>query len=624
MRRYTSDDINFHSFLAARREKENISLGQLGRGLYGSSMMKRIEQGERLPKKLERDRIVARLGISADRYEDYLPKDDYEWWKQRQDIVTAVEEKEWSLAKDMIASYKGKKAYTKVEKQFLEAMRFMILKKTGGSEEELRESIYRAVSYTIPNVTKHFPKKLLLSPQEVNLLIEYVHLYKPSGEVPEKKRRPFQSKLYYRIFNYIDDSCMDKLGKAKVFPKLVYFGCMDYDVNICKKAELHKCLDACNEAVEILRDTRRLYYFVEILEMRERILNKLLEKPSREENVDYKKLLKTTIDWKELFLRLYKEYGLSPYMENFTHLYWETESHCINDVIRIRRHMLGLTQEKLADGVCSVKTLRRIEKRKSGPQMYEVRGLFAKLGLCPEYVRASVITTDPTVVDLHRAVNHSSNSRDAIQRKELLEKLRNCLDLNIPQNKQALQREQLLYELNTKQITKEEFAEKLYNTFTITMPITEWREKEEIYLTQEEIQCLYNFINVNYKNDIYVKLVKRYCQDEIRANRTSSRIRIGELVSTGIASWLGNQGEYEESKRWGEGTIVLSLRARRMRTLARNLYNTLWCNQLIYKDESLAKAFGEQEVLASCFLLSEISKDEPLVRIFETKLNKVK
>ena len=80
---YTKDDINFHGFLAATRKLQNKTMPELGRGLYSKAMMKRIEDGERLPRKLERDRIVARLGVTGDRYEDYLCLDEYELWVAR-------------------------------------------------------------------------------------------------------------------------------------------------------------------------------------------------------------------------------------------------------------------------------------------------------------------------------------------------------------------------------------------------------------------------------------------------------------------------------------------------------------------------------------------------------------
>lgn len=69
MPKYVKDEINFHGFLVATRQIHNVSLKQLAEGLCSESEMQRVEKGERLPEKLMRDRIVARLGISDDNYE---------------------------------------------------------------------------------------------------------------------------------------------------------------------------------------------------------------------------------------------------------------------------------------------------------------------------------------------------------------------------------------------------------------------------------------------------------------------------------------------------------------------------------------------------------------------------
>ena len=68
MPRYTKDEINFHSFLNAMRKVHNVTLEQVCEGLCSVSMMKRIESGERLPEKLMRDRMVARMGVLLEGY----------------------------------------------------------------------------------------------------------------------------------------------------------------------------------------------------------------------------------------------------------------------------------------------------------------------------------------------------------------------------------------------------------------------------------------------------------------------------------------------------------------------------------------------------------------------------
>lgn len=77
MPRYVKDEINFHKFLDAVRQLRNVTLDQVCQGLCSVSMMKRIESGERLPEKQMRDRIMARMGVPIEGYEDYLSTEEH-------------------------------------------------------------------------------------------------------------------------------------------------------------------------------------------------------------------------------------------------------------------------------------------------------------------------------------------------------------------------------------------------------------------------------------------------------------------------------------------------------------------------------------------------------------------
>ena len=72
MPRYVKDEINFHKFLDAMRQLKDVTLEQVCDGLCTSGMMKRIECGDRLPEKQMRDRIMARMGVPLDGYEDFI------------------------------------------------------------------------------------------------------------------------------------------------------------------------------------------------------------------------------------------------------------------------------------------------------------------------------------------------------------------------------------------------------------------------------------------------------------------------------------------------------------------------------------------------------------------------
>ena len=592
----------------------------LTKGIYSKSFMSRVESGERLPKKLERDRLVARLGVSGEGYEDYLSMEEHEEWKLRQEILKSIEEKNVERLEEQLKKYESTEEMDNVEKQFLEAMRFMLLKLRGAPEEELRKTIELAVSYTIADISDGFPEKLILADQEINLLIEYVNLRKVSEN--EDECHKWRIARYKDIMTYIEQSYMDDIGKVKVVPKLVYYVGREHLVADSSLEDLQKCLDLCRSGIDLIRDTRKIYYFVELLDMfqwnAEYILNS-----SNMFSDEYRNSLREDADianrWAQMFIDLYEEYNVPPYMENFVHLYVETECHCINDVIRIRRKMMKMTQKALAGEMFDEKTVRRTEKKEMSPQMYTVRGLFKKLGLCPEYVRGDVITHDPKVMRLYIEVMRCANERRVDEWENALNELESRMNKNILQNQQMLIRERTILEFVTKRISKERAVEKLLEALELTVPIDRCFKLKEWCFTVAEITILYNIANLQRveRKNLYEKLLTNYFNQELCYSGIISRPDIYELVATSFANHLGDKGEYAASDAISNQVIRTCLKMRRVRSVPRNLYIKCWNKYNINDGNSLRTE--ESEVVSSmnkCIILSQIIRHKKLEEFF--------
>ena len=106
--RYEYDEINFHNLLYAIRKAKGISLEKLAYGLYTPSMMYYVENNKKLPNYLMRNRLMARLGVSSERYEDFLQYDEYDQWKKFQSIIDAVENENVEAAENLILELESK------------------------------------------------------------------------------------------------------------------------------------------------------------------------------------------------------------------------------------------------------------------------------------------------------------------------------------------------------------------------------------------------------------------------------------------------------------------------------------------------------------------------------------
>ena len=96
---------NFATLLKNIRIEEDISLDQLALGIMSASQLARIEKGERSVAKVVRDRLLERLGVARDLYENLLDLEDYREWERQKDILHAVREKQTKQAEQLLSEY---------------------------------------------------------------------------------------------------------------------------------------------------------------------------------------------------------------------------------------------------------------------------------------------------------------------------------------------------------------------------------------------------------------------------------------------------------------------------------------------------------------------------------------
>lgn len=101
-------DKSFGIMLKELREKKNVTLEQLGAGLCDPGKLSRIENGKAEAEKLLRDRLLDRLGVSEENYENFLYYSDYKVWRERQDIIHGILYGRLEEAKRLLEEYQKK------------------------------------------------------------------------------------------------------------------------------------------------------------------------------------------------------------------------------------------------------------------------------------------------------------------------------------------------------------------------------------------------------------------------------------------------------------------------------------------------------------------------------------
>lgn len=616
---YGEEQEAFGVYLSGRRNEWGYTLKQLAEGLCSASELSRIENGERTPDKVFRDRLLARMGISPDLHEYFLFYDEYDPWKLRQQVLNAMIERDLVQAEALLSAYREKYGregttgvYSRLEQQFCLNMEVQLARLNGAAEEKLAELFQKALQLTAPQIDQGI-RGQALSVHEMDLLLETLRYEKPAG-----------AKEHYReLLIYIEKSRLDPLSRARIYPKAIYYFLQYGGSSACDEEqdcekEQEEALRLCEEGIELLRNTGRAYYLVELLDTRRVLLQESIEAfynqgekwKAKAREVEQEK----NEGWLRTLEQTYEEYGISPRMENTCYLYVEKGVHCIGDVIRLRRNMLGLSRRQLCENLCSEKTLRRLERNEQRTQKEIVRELFGRLNLAAEYCRMELITDSAEAKERMRELRRAIRNWDCERADILIQRLKKLIPMGNPINRQMILRYQVANEQQKGTITNEAYCLGIIKALEYTLPLEAALSSGEKYMTDEEILCIQNIASESEETEEirrkYIEILYEKYRFYEENRIVSSCINMYEVVMDYVASDLGNMGEYDRSDAISHILITESLRLRRLYGIHKSIYNILWNDAQQHKEGSLPKRKRNTEVdLQRCLVLSEFCNE---------------
>lgn len=594
---------DFPALIRKAREIQGITLEALCRDLCSFSMIGKIERGERLAGKELRDRILARLGVCSDGYENFLFYEDYLVWKQKQRIVNAIEKSEFATAEEFLEAYEQKNSGYNLEKQFCLVMRAQILQKRRGDPSAIAKLYEEAVKLTVSDIDCVSVKDLCLSVQELDMILEYERCCRP-------KRLASRCE---EILSYISSEVFDTYSYVKIYPKVIYYLYLSTEEY---SRDWIRLLRLSSKGIEQLRTTGRMYYLWELIEIRKegmlRIMDSVVDDADGRKRQALQNVADTMTEWLEALDFVHGLCGTHRRMETSCYLYQQKEAYCISDVIRRRREMLGLTKKALCKGICSEKTIGRLEAKKTKPQIEIVRLLFERLNLSGEYQRAQIVTKDVEAVSLTGAIGICANKCDFKRVEMLLAELKHHVSMENPINRQYIERIEAKIKSGYGKFSKEEIIEQFKRILEYTIPYEVAIKNGKKYLTNSELQCLLNIavakgkegINISYS--ILLDICKTIEEDGV----ISEHISAWETIMSNVANTYGSMGQYGESDLISMKVMKEDIYCYRMNTLAANLYNIAWNSGQCAKKNILAKqGYQEDMYLKSCMRLCQINKN---------------
>ena len=444
------------------------------------------------------------------------------------------------------------------------------------------------------------------------------------------------------------------LTKAKIYPKAVYYLCLlEIRTGLQNEKKINQLMNLVTQAIEALRNCLRAFYLCELLDIKIELLrmnnkedvsywDSLIKDMEHDTLIDenYDKLYGNTDEFsaeaqyiwcrytRNVLGEIYKRCGVREDTFEYSHIYVDREVYCIEDIIRIRRKMLNMSMYKLGDGICSERTISRIERKRTRPQCSNIHKLFEKLGLSGELSQSELISSNVQAQVLLQKFRISINYKNSEDVDNILNEIEHSVSLDVPQNRQMLKRVRAWILRDNKLITDEEFVAQIKSAMEYTLPykVAVAKNKEK-YMTIEEVSCMHDIFitkssNIPESQECYKSLLEMYDDREEDINNCLSMY---EHIMRPIASYMGDCGRYDNSDEKELFILQNSLRNRRMTVAYSSMYSMLWNDQQRGKNKmAMHRDIAYCNEIKRCIVLSSFSRNIGKTKFFSNTFKKTK
>lgn len=570
-------------FIGQLRTYEGVTLEQLAQGLCSPPYLNRIEKGEREVGKQLTDALFQRLGKPSELFERILDPDEFQQWTHRQKILFYLNDGNAGQALALVKKYQ-KTASGVLDQQFIKMVEINCRYLLGAAKTELFPMVRDALLYTQPHFQTTPVEKLLLSRNEGQLLFAYLRL--------KEEQEGFDSVAvsYHALLHYFKKPRYESRERVYLFP-YVALRVIAHDYHT---GQYLSALTICEEALQELSKEHRLYACVSLLEWQQRLYDAV----GRNDRTPEKLLTHLSAIQQQ-------------YAPPRTALLFPCEergnAYCLNHVLQERRKLLDISQESLAEGICTPRTISRIENNGGKIQRENRRKLLQKVNLSGEQYDYEVITDRYEDYLLRSELDRAIFTADYKCAEQILSQLQQRIP-NLPTNHQYLLKTKAHLEVckSSKQLSTK-MTDRLEAAIHLTLPrdlaqIDTW--PPSVLSINELLTLLYYAMCCKKQGEYQRGLSVLFYLKRSLCRTEHDKFLYEDLytrVETRIADMLGDMGQYQESNALSCSCIRLSLENNKLGRIAQNLYNIAWntTQQLSrYSSEETA-----QRIQTACTLL---------------------
>lgn len=261
----------------------------------------------------------------------------------------------------------------------------------------------------------------------------------------------------------------------------------------------------------------------------------------------------------------------------------------LGSILKARREELGLSQEDLADGICSVPTLSRIENGERLPTKNHFEMLMQRLGYSAMSMDFFTDKKDFLIYELKFKTRQAFMNGDFSRANILLDELEAILDNPTEIDRQFILVHRILY--GEKELPQEEKLKQLETAIQLTCPkykhnyIPRVLSYEEIIILNNIAIC-YNALGDRDRTISILTELKEYYDRHVIS--VEEALRTQPMILYNLSKFLGLSGRYDECIEICDQGIRLARVTGRCQCLAKTLFNRAW--SLIMRNHA-----GDQE-----------------------------
>ena len=281
----------------------------------------------------------------------------------------------------------------------------------------------------------------------------------------------------------------------------------------------------------------------------------------------------------------------------------------IGNFIKQRREELGITQNELAEGLCSPVTLSRLENGTQTPHQSTVRALLQRLGYSDALMFQAAGREEFEIAQLKVKIRQLYNTRDRDGARELFAKLGEYKGFFSVSDRQFYE---IIYVLlNKENIPVSKAAEMLENAIRLTHPNYR-RDNPPKVLCYEESLAMINiavFIDMGGERDNAIDVLyylKRYYEQHFIDIENVKKML--PMIMYDLSKILGLAGRYDECIEVCMQGIRTARKTANYSVMAQTLYNLSWA---LVKRNRPCDAEPAKNAAIEAYTLAEILQNRP-------------